>query len=156
MTPSVCGGGDRRWLTPVQWRLLVLAALALAPWSLQVLDGTLLGLRFVWGMASLDPLAVSTLLAYLPVHRAPIVFDWLLAASFFGLAVVATLAGALLDRRDGRLAAGLLALAGVANLSVAWTFSPQPGRLALPVGTLALWVVAWRWWRGSSGLLASE
>jgi uncharacterized protein (TIGR04206 family) len=123
---------------------------------IQLLDGSPLGLRFVWGMASLEPLAVSTLLAYLPVSRAPIVFDWLLSAGFFGLAVVATLAGALLDRSDARLAAGLLALAGVANLSVTWTFSTQPGRLALPVGTLALWFVAWRWWRASGGLHARE
>jgi uncharacterized protein (TIGR04206 family) len=143
--------GDRSWLTPERWRLLALATLALVPWSIQLLDGSPLGLRFVWGMASLEPLAVSTLLAYLQVSRAPIVFDWLLAAGFFGLAVAVTLAEALLDRRDGRLAAGLLALAGVANLSVAWTFSTQPGRLALPVGTIALWVVAWRWWQAGGG-----
>lgn len=121
--------------------------LAALPWSVQLFAGSSPTIRFVWGMVRLDPFSTSTLIAYLQVSRAPIVFDWLLAASFFGLALTATLAEVLLDRRDDRVAAGLLALSGLANISVAWTFSAQPGRLALPVGTVALWVVAWRWWQ---------
>lgn len=98
-------------------------------------------------MVSLDPFAVSTLLAYLQYGGAPIVFDWALAVGFFGLALVATLLEWLLGLRDARIAAGLLALAGIANLAVSWRFSAQPYRIALPVGTVLLWYVAWRWWR---------
>ncbi|MFW5918203.1 MAG: TIGR04206 family protein [Haloferacaceae archaeon] len=134
-------------------RVAVLALLAALPWSIQWLDGSGLGVRFVWGMASPGPGSVSTLVAYLRFSGAPIVFDWLLAAGLFGLAVVVTLIERATGRYDGRIAAGLLALSGLANLAVAWTFSVQPGRLALPVGTLLLWYVAWRWWREGSGLL---
>jgi uncharacterized protein (TIGR04206 family) len=134
----------------------VLLGLALVPWSVQLLDGTLPGLRFVWGMVSFEPLAASTLFAYLAFGGAPIVFDWTLAAGFFVLAVLATAAEALTNSRYGRVAAGLLALAGIVNLSVAWTFSIQPGRTALSIGTVLLWYVAWRWWRADGGLSPSS
>lgn len=138
---------DRSQLTRNQQRGLVFAALALLPWSVQLFAGAPPTVRFVWGMVSLDPFSTSTLVAYVQFSRASIVFDWLLAAGLFALALAATLIEAVLDRRDGRVAAGLLALSGLANLSVAWAFSAQPGRFAVPIGTAVLGYVAWRWWR---------
>jgi uncharacterized protein (TIGR04206 family) len=107
-------------------------------------------------MVSLESSSVSSIAAYVQFSGAPIVFDWVLSSSFFALAVAATLLGAVLGRQDGRIAAGLLALAGIANLSVAWTFSIQPARVALPIGSVVLWYVAWRWWRSAGGVLAGD
>jgi uncharacterized protein (TIGR04206 family) len=137
-------------------RLLALLALLAVPWSVQFFGpGSLPTLRFAWGMVSLRPVAASLLLDYLRFGRAPIVFTWLLASGLYALAAAATLGAVAAARREGappgwgravdRAVAGLLALAGAANLSVAWTFSVQPGRVALPVGTLLLWAVAWRY-----------
>ncbi|MFB6096766.1 MAG: TIGR04206 family protein [Haloferacaceae archaeon] len=137
----------RRVDAPRPAALAALAALAVVPWSVQFLGGAV-GLRFAWGMVTLDPPSASLLTAYLGFARSWLVFAWALAATASALAVALALAPSLTRGRlprDDRLVAGLLALAGVANASVDWTFSMQPGRTALPVGTVALWALAWRW-----------
>ena len=156
MTGPSAAGTIRSNLRGSRNRILVLVALIALPWSIQFFDGAAPTLRFVWGMASLESSSVSSILLYVQFNRASIVFDWVLSGGFLLVAAVATLLGAVTDRQDGRIAAGSLVLAGLANLSVVWTFSIQPARSAVPIGSILVWYVAWRWWRSAGSVPARE
>jgi uncharacterized protein (TIGR04206 family) len=130
--------------------LVVVAALAAVPWSVQVFttgDATFL---FAWGLVNVNPLHVTTLTDFLFRYTMGLpdyILAWPLGVLFWALAVVSAAVGAVAGREDGRVTAGLLVLAGLTQLSVAAEFSLQPNRVAYPVGTAVLWaVVWWRYW----------
>ncbi|WP_435146450.1 hypothetical protein [Halobaculum sp. P14] len=126
----------------------VLAAVllcGLVPWSIQVSPGSRAFLRFAWGGVSLDPVVARTLLTYLAYSSSPLLGRWVAAAACWLLAVGSAALG-FVDAEDGRVTAGLLAVAGAANVVVASSFAASPAQRTYPVGSLLLWAVAaWRY-----------
>jgi uncharacterized protein (TIGR04206 family) len=127
--------------------LAVLAMLAV-PLSLQVYPGDVTAV-FPWGLLGVESLSVTTLpdflfryTAGLPAH----IRAWPLAVAVWLLALLSACLG-LLGREDPRITAGLLALAGVVAVRISLGFAVQPGRTAYPLGSVALWVLAWWVWR---------
>ncbi|AZH25141.1 TIGR04206 family protein [Haloplanus aerogenes] len=127
--------------------LLPLLALLAVPWSVQTFAGTRPpGFVFAWGLLNVDPVSVTFLWDFLFRYTMGLpdyILAWPLSVACYGAALASAFAGHLLDRDDPRVTAGLLAAAGVAQLSLARGFSFQPGRTAWPLGTLACWLVAW-------------
>ncbi|MFB6177477.1 MAG: TIGR04206 family protein [Halobaculum sp.] len=129
----------------------VLAAVTLAgllPWSVQSFVGGEIFLRFAWGGVSFEPAFTVQLLAEYPLFAGPpILFQWALSTGVWLLAL-ASAASARIGLEDPRVTVGLLAVAGLLNLSVALDFGIQPSRTGYPTGTLFLWAVAvWRYRR---------
>ena len=127
--------------------LLVLLA---APWSVAVVDPGYVTLVFPWGLVTPRTLSVTTLFDYLFVYTSGLpefLRAWPASVGLYALALLAAGGGAVSGADDRRVTAGLLALAGVAQVSLAVGFSAQPGRVALPTGTLALWGAAWWYYR---------
>lgn len=124
---------------------LALSVLAV-PWSVQAFGAGDVTLLFPWGLVNTNPLQVTTLPRYLFVYTAGLpefILAWPLSVVLYLLAVASAALGLAAGREDVRVTGGLLVLAGVAQLSVASGFSVQPGRVAYPLGTAALWVLAW-------------
>lgn len=142
---SAAGTGDRSRAR----RLRVFgpfAALLLVPWSVQTYAAGGVTLLFPWGLVNADPASVTTLYDFLFRYTAGLpdfVLAWPLSVVCYLLAFAVAVGGRFLSRPDDRLTAGLLAVAGVAQLTVAGGFAAQPGRTAWPVGTVALWAAAW-------------
>ncbi|WP_251344042.1 TIGR04206 family protein [Haloplanus halophilus] len=126
--------------------LAVLALLAV-PWSVQ----TFAGARpptfvFAWGLVTVDPFAVTFLWDFLLRYTRglpPYITAWPLSVGSYLLALASAAGGYALGREDPRVTAGLLAAAGVAQLTLARGFAFQPGRTAWPLGTVACLAVAW-------------
>lgn len=130
-------------------RVAALLALAAVPWSVQTVPGRAVTLLFPWGLVTLDPPGATTLYHFLFVHTAGLpayVLAWPLSVGLYLLALASGTAGLVAGREDARVTGGLLVLAGIAQLSVASGFSFQPSRTAYPLGTAALWLVAWRYY----------
>lgn len=125
--------------------LLPVLVLLAVPWSIQLFAG---GPTFVfaWGLINLDPVGVTFLWDFLfryTVGLPDYILAWPLSVGCYLLALASAVSGRLFDREDPRVTAGLLAAAGVAQLTLARGFAFQPGRTAWPLGTLACWLVAW-------------
>jgi uncharacterized protein (TIGR04206 family) len=135
-------------------RFALLLVPLFVPWSVLTGDATRPTFLFAWGLVNPDPLAVTTLYDFLFRYTAGLpdyILAWPLSVACYVSAVASALVGryagtraerAGRDGRGGRVTAGLLALAGIAQLSLAYGFSVQPGRTAWPVGTAVLWAVA--------------
>ena len=131
---------------PAARRLLAILALSAIPWSVQAYGAGAVTLLFPWGLVSLDPLHVTDLHSFLFRYTAGLpefILAWPLSALCYALAAGSAALGVATGREDVRVTAALLALAGVAQLSVARGFAARFGRTAYPVGTVALWAVAW-------------
>jgi len=121
-------------------RLLALVAVPIAPW-------TVLGAGdfvFAWGLATVDPLHVTTLPDYLFVYTAGLparLLAWPIAVLLYLLAVASAVLGTT-GREDRRVTGGLLVLAGASHLRFSLGLS-RPGLLAVPTGTVLLWTAAW-------------
>ncbi|WP_128477786.1 TIGR04206 family protein [Halorussus pelagicus] len=123
-------------------RPLALLALAALPWTV-LTSGELV---FAWGLATLDPIHVTTLPDYLLVYTRGLpnrLLAWPIAVLLYLLAVGnAVLGQVALDFEDRRVTGGLLALAGLSVLR--FTLGLRgPGPLAVPVGSLLLWAATW-------------
>jgi uncharacterized protein (TIGR04206 family) len=125
-------------------RLLVLLALGAVPWTV-VIIGDQLTLFFPFGVLNTDPVALVDLLAWfgggggLPRNPELLPLSYL----FYLGALLSALAG-LWDREPTRLTAGLLVLAGVTHLGVAYSVLHRIAYVPLPAG--ALLAVAAAWW----------
>ncbi|SFF97477.1 TIGR04206 family protein [Halopelagius inordinatus] len=129
-------------------RTAVLAVLSLlaVPWSVQTFPGGDETLLFAWGLLNTAPVGVTTLFEFLFVYTRGLpdfIVSWPVSVACYAGAVASAVVGWRRGREDPRVTGGLLVLAGVAQLSLASGFSAQPGRTAWPLGTLALWTVAW-------------
>lgn len=133
--------------------LLPLLALLAIPWSIQTFAGgrppTFV---FAWGLVNLNPVGVTFLWDFLFRYTAGLpdfILAWPLSVACYLAALASALGGRLFDRvdEDPRVTAGLLAAAGIAQVSLARGFSVQPGRMAWPLGALACWLVAWWMYR---------
>jgi len=132
---------------PGRRAVATLLALAAVPWSVQTFAAGGVTLLFPWGLVNTDPPTATTLFDYLFVYTVGLpdyILAWPLSTGLYALAVGSGVAGLATGREDARVTGGLLVLAGLAQVSVALGFSVQPGRVAYPVGTAALWTVAWR------------
>ncbi|UPV99273.1 TIGR04206 family protein [Halorussus gelatinilyticus] len=127
-------------------RALALLALAALPWTV-LTSGDLV---FAWGLATTDPIHVTTLSDYLLVYTQGLpnrLLAWPVAVLLYLLAVANAALGTVApEREDRRVTGGLLALAGVSDLWFALGLR-TPGLLAVPVGTVLLWTAAcWFHW----------
>jgi uncharacterized protein (TIGR04206 family) len=116
-------------------------------------------LVFPWGLLNLDPFGVTTVSDFLFVYTAGLpdyIYAWPLSVLLYLLAVGFAAAGPTLGFEDGRVVAGLLGAAAVAQLTLARGFSVQPGRTAWPVGTALLLAVAAYVYLGGSGDARAE
>mgnify|MGYP000563181223 CR=1 FL=1 len=125
-------------------RLAAILALAVVPWTVAV-AGTV---TVVFPFALVDPTtgAVTSILDYYFVYtRAlpPFLLAWGAGVCLYLGAVASAVGGATLGREDRRLTAGLLVLAGLTQLTFAQGFSRQPGRFAVPIGTVLCFAVVW-------------
>jgi uncharacterized protein (TIGR04206 family) len=126
--------------------LAAVLGLLVLPWSIQLYASGATTILFPWGSVTPSVASVTTLAEFLLRYTAGLpgwLYAWPISALLYGLGVLSAAVGALGGREDVRLTAGLLVLAGVGNLWLAWGFSFQPGRIAIPVGTAALWGVVW-------------
>lgn len=149
MTPSADRPAESRSTVSDGRSVVVLLSLSLVPWSVQVYPAGAPTLVFAWGLVNLDPVGLTHILDFLrfSVGLPDYILAWVVGAGLYLLAVTSSLVGWRLGREDVRVTAGLLVLAGVAQLSLARGFSIQPNRLAVPLGTALLWAVAyWRYW----------
>ena len=138
---------DGRGATPDTDRRRLAAYLlaGLVPWTVLV-AGPSVTVVFSFGLVTPAPLHLTDTLSYVFVHTRTLprfLAAWPVGALCYLLALASALAGAVLDREDRRLTAGLLALAGLSQLLLAWGLSRRAGTLAIPVGTLACWGVVW-------------
>jgi uncharacterized protein (TIGR04206 family) len=126
--------------------LVAVVALLAVPWSIQLYESGAVTVLFAWGSVTPGVGSVTTLPDFLVRFTAGLpewLYAWPIAALLYGLGVLSAAAGVFGGHEDVRLTAGLLALAGVGALWLAWGFSFQPGRIAIPAGTVALWSVVW-------------
>lgn len=134
-----------------------LLALVAVPWSVQRFATGDVTLLFPWGLVNTNPPTVTTLYGYLFVYTAGLpefILAWPLSVGLYALALGSAAAGLLVGREDVRVTGGLLVAAGIAQLTVASGFSLQPARVAYPLGTAALWAVAWLVYRPAAGRVA--
>ncbi|RLM94709.1 TIGR04206 family protein [Halobellus sp. Atlit-38R] len=124
----------------------VLLALLFVPWSVQVFSGRDATFLFAWGLFNTNPLSVTTLPDFLFVYTQGLpeyILAWPLSVVLYALALVSAVIGWRTGHEDPRVTAGLLVVAAIAQLRLAWGFSVQPTRTAWPTGTAALLVVVW-------------
>ena len=123
-------------------RLFALLFLLLVPWTV-LTSGDLV---FAWGLATIDPISVTTLPDYLFVYTRGLpnrLLAWPVAVLLYLLAVANALLGAVAPRlEDRRVTGGLLALAGASDLWFALGLT-RPGLVAVPVGSVLCWTAAW-------------
>jgi uncharacterized protein (TIGR04206 family) len=128
-------------------RLVAALSLLAVPWSVQTFaGGRAPSLVFAWGLVNANPLGVTFLWEFLFVYTRGLpdyILAWPLSVACYLCALGSALGGRAVGREDRRVTAGLLAAAGIAQLTLARGFSVQPGRAAWPLGTLACWLVAW-------------
>lgn len=152
MTPAASGGGradggreetaadpdgarSRAWA----WRLALFSPLVV-PWV--AVRTTSVTLVFVWGMVALEGTHVTLLPAYLEATAGLPRFlrMWPIGVACYVLGA-AWAAGERVGA-DGRVAAGLLALAALATGWMAWGLAAEPARSAIPIGSFVLGGIA--------------
>jgi uncharacterized protein (TIGR04206 family) len=125
-------------------RLLALLAVAVVPWTV-VFIGNEVTLLFPFGVFNSNPpqlMDLYTLLSFgwrLP--RNPELVP--LSYTFYALALVSVAVGAVRDAEPERLTAGLLVLAGVTHVGVAYSVAYRLQWTPVPVGSLLLLAAAW-------------
>lgn len=130
--------------------VIALCALFVIPWTVIVVESGDVSLVFAWGLVTPIPLGVTTLPEYLFVLTRGVpdfVLAWPASVVLYVGAMLSALGGTV-GREDRRVTAGLLALAGLSNLFfVIDTHAHNPAAIAvLPLGTLAMWAVVWRFY----------
>ena len=136
----------------VRRRLAVLLAPLALPWNVAVVETGYVTLVFPWGLVTPGPgpRSVTTLYDYLFVYTSGLpayLRAWPASVGLYLLALGFAAAGVATGFDDRRVTAGLLALAGAAHVTLALGFSTQPGRYAVPTGTLVLGAAAWWYYR---------
>jgi uncharacterized protein (TIGR04206 family) len=131
----------------VRSRLAALGFLGLlaVPWSVQVFSGRDATLLFAWGLVNTNPPVVTTLPEFLFLYTQGLpeyILAWPLSVGLYLTALASAAVGWRTGREDSRVTGGLLVVAAVAQVRLAWGFSVQPNRVAWPVGTVALLAVA--------------
>ncbi|MFB6205875.1 MAG: TIGR04206 family protein [Haloglomus sp.] len=125
-------------------RLAVIAALALVPWTVILIGGELT-LVFPFGFFNTNPPELVDIYTFLFVAagQLPRNPELLPLSVLFYLGALVSAAAGMVDREDPRLTAGLLVLAGVAHLGVAYSVSHRIYYTPIPFGALLMLGVAW-------------
>ncbi|RXK51499.1 TIGR04206 family protein [Halorientalis pallida] len=130
-------------------RVLVLVAVALAPWTAVSANGFVSWFLPI-GIVNLDPLELTTIFEYYLLYTRnlpPYLNAWGLSVVVFFVGLVSALVG-LVWREDARVTASMFVLAGIGQLVFALGFFRRgQGYAAVPIGTLLLWGVVWRYYR---------
>lgn len=128
-------------------RLLALLVLAVVPWTV-VFVGDQVTLFFPFGVVNTDPLAFVDLPTWFAGGGALPRNPELLPLSYlFHLGALLSALAGLWGREPPRLTAGLLVLAAVAHLGVAYSVLHRIAYLPVPVGpVLALAAAWWFYW----------
>jgi len=125
-------------------RFLLVLALAVLPWTVVSARGVVTFLHPL-GLLNLTPPHLVFLPEYLLVYTRGLpdyILAWPVGVLLY-LGALASAAGGLVGREDRRVTAGLLALVGLTQLSVAAGFSRRLGYVAVPLVTLVVAGVAW-------------
>ena len=133
-------------------RWLGLLALGVAPWVLVVV-GAELTLVFPFGLVDPQPLHVTSLADYLFRFTRGLprfLLAWPAAVSLY-LAGLASASLRFVDREDPRVSAALFGFAGASLLWVTLGFARRAGYVAVPLGTVLLWVAVWWLYAGRLG-----
>ncbi|SFL05381.1 TIGR04206 family protein [Halogranum rubrum] len=126
-------------------RLLAVSLLAFVPWSVQQFTGGDVTFVFAWGLLNTNPTNVTTLLDFLVRYTQGLpdyILAWPVGVGCYLVAVASAVVGAVTRHGDDRVTVAALVLAGLTQVELARGFSVQPGRVAWPLGTVALWAVA--------------
>ncbi|WP_226010249.1 TIGR04206 family protein [Halomicrobium salinisoli] len=126
-------------------RVAAFAAVGLLPWSV-VVSGGETTLVFAFGLVDPDPFLLTTLPDYVFAYTRGLpeyLLAWPLGVCLYVGALASAAVGRLTGREDHRITAGLLVFAGLTQVSFAFGFARQPGRYAVPVGTVTLFASAW-------------
>ncbi len=130
-------------------RVSVLVAVALVPWTAVSANGFVSWFLPI-GILNLGPLELTTIFEYYLLYTRnlpPYLNAWGLSVALFAVGFVSALAG-LFWREDARVTASMFVLAGFGQLLFALGFFRRgPGYAAVPIGTLLLWGVVWRYYR---------
>ncbi|SFR46889.1 TIGR04206 family protein [Halogeometricum limi] len=127
------------------WTVPALLSLLAVPWSVQVFTGRDATFVFAWGLLNTNPLQVTTLYDFLFVYTMGLpdyIYSWPLSVVVYLSALAFAVVGPRVGYVDRRVVAGLLAVAGVLQLTLAQGFSVQPNRTAWPLGTVVMFGVA--------------
>ncbi|WP_135820741.1 TIGR04206 family protein [Halostella litorea] len=127
-------------------RTAAVLALALFPWTVTLYPGGS-GFVFPWGLYSPDPGGVVLVTDYFLVHTnaaalPPHLTAWGVGTAVYALALTSAALGTAAGREDRRVTAALLVVAAVAHLRFSLG-TDHAGVTTLPVGPVALFVVAW-------------
>lgn len=128
--------------------------LGLLPWSV-LWQGDDVAFVMAWGLFHPNGLHVHSLYVllteswpsyWLLPHSLRV---WPVGTLLYGVALASAGAGVVFRREDPRVTGGLLVLAGIAALWVSLGLATRTvgDVIAIPVGTVGLWLVAW-WWYG--------
>lgn len=126
-------------------RLAAILAVAVVPWTV-VFAGSALTFVFPFGLVDPQTVHLTDIVSYVTVYTRGLPLflqSWPIGVGVYLLAVASAASGALFDREDRRVTALLLVLVGLTQLSVAWGFTRQLNTVAVPVGTVACWLVVW-------------
>ncbi|WP_299262255.1 TIGR04206 family protein [Halorientalis sp.] len=130
-------------------RVSVLVAVALAPWTAVSANGFVSWFLPI-GIVNLDPLELTTIFEYYFLFTRtlpPYLNAWGSSVVLFAVGLVSALVG-LVWREDARVTASMFVFAGLGQLVFALGFFRRgPGYAAVPIGTLLLWGVVWRYYR---------
>ncbi|MES3518471.1 MAG: TIGR04206 family protein [Natronomonas sp.] len=124
-------------------RLLAVAFVGIVPWTVLLL-GREATFVYWFGLLNTNPLELTNLYQYLFVFTDGLprrLEVWPVSVALYAGALGSAAAG-LRDFEDPRLTAGLLVFAGVAQLQLAYGLLGL-GSVAVPVGTVLMWTVAW-------------
>ncbi|MFB6251024.1 MAG: TIGR04206 family protein [Halobellus sp.] len=138
-------------------RVAVLFAPLLLPWSIQVFTARDATFLFAWGLVNTNPLSMVSLFDFLFVYTRGLpefILAWPLSVGCYALALASAVIGWRTGREDCRVTVGLLVVAAIAQVRLAWGFSIQPNRTAWPLATLTLLVVVWwGYWPGLRSMI---
>jgi uncharacterized protein (TIGR04206 family) len=128
--------------------LAALLVLIAVPWVVQVNTPGDLTAVMSWGLLNTNPWHVLLLPAYFGETQGLTTLPWSLQVwplglAFYAGAVVSAASGAVYDREDVRVTAGLLVLAGIDTILVWSGLLGRGTRGAIPVGVVAIGVVVW-------------
>ncbi|WP_396613245.1 TIGR04206 family protein [Haloferax sp. S1W] len=125
--------------------MLLVLLVGIAPWSIQTYTSGSVTFLFAWGLFTPSPPSATTITDFFlrfTLGLPDYILVWPLGVACYLVALASVVAGFVFDHEDVRLTVAGLACAGLTQLEVARGFSLQPGRTALPLGTVLLWAVA--------------
>ncbi|WP_336002502.1 TIGR04206 family protein [Halorientalis halophila] len=129
-------------------RLLAALAVALVPWTVLTI-GSDVSLFFTFGILNVDPLGLTTITDFYFRYTAALpeyLTAWGLSVLVFAVGLASALVG-LVWREDPRVTAAMFVFAGFGQLLFALGFLRRVGYTAIPIGTVLLWALVWRYYR---------